>query len=282
MARVGFKKTYPAGSFSSAAVQALFGLIKSYVSNAGFNVLINTADTIDFIRMGSPAGTADDDVPHWAIKYGDFGTYGVLWANAVYGADCNDPAALAYNRNILQSNWLSSPPQELTIWFVADGVEGLWWLNGTEVDAGSASGYSMRFAHAGVISRRYPSDYHQGLCARYGIWDAWGDWMPAYAKDELGITTANIWTGTWSPFGVGWTYNGKRHPGSPMPKMAVPQFPNCDGGVTARVLGEFNGILVLTDGYTLEEQVIPGWMAFIGSQWDPPYAAPAPSHFDVL
>ena len=63
----------------------------------------------------------------------------------------------------------------------------------------------MRFAYVGATSRRYPSDIHQGLCARYGIWDAWGDWEPAYAKDEDGVIDMYPWTGTWSPFGEGWS-----------------------------------------------------------------------------
>ena len=138
----------------------------------------------------------------------------------------------------------------------------------------------MRFAVAGATSRRYPSDTHQGLCARYGIWDAWGDWEPAYAKDEDGVIDTYPWTGTWSPFGEGWTFNGKRHAGSLVPKMAVPQFPNRDGGISACILGEFNEILVLTDGYAQEEVVVPGWIAMIGDEWDQPYAVPAPPQFD--
>lgn len=80
----------------------------------------------------------------------------------------------------------------------------------------------------------------------------------------------------------GWTNNGKRHAGSPMPKMAVPQFPNRDGGISACVLGEFNEILILTDGYAAEEIVVPGWVAMVGDERDQPYAVPAPASFTVL
>ena len=89
-------------------------------------------------------------------------------------------------------------------------------------------------------------------------------------------------TNTWSPFGEGYNCNGNRHAGSPLVRLAVPQFPNRENGITACVLGEFNEILVLTDGYAQEEALLPGWIALTGSEWDQPYAAPAPAQFDLL
>ena len=280
MARVGFKKTWAAGTFDKAAVQTLFGYLKTFVASAGFNVLLDSVDGIDFIRMGSTAGTANDDVPHWAFSFQDQDPYGAILAYPVYGNDYLDANAYAHSYTIAHSGWVGSPSPEITIWFASDGAAGWWWMHGTAVDAESATGVTMRFAYAGVTSRRYPSDTHQGLCARYGIWDAWGDWEPAYAKDEDGVIDMYPWTGTWSPFGEGWSFNGKRHAGSPMPKMAVPQFPNRDGGISACILGEFNEILILTDGYAQEEVVVPGWIAMIGDEWDQPYAVPAPPQFD--
>lgn len=282
MARVGFKKTYPAGTFDNAGVQALFAHLKTFVASAGFNVLLDTADGIDFIQMGATAGTAHDDVPHWAFSFAGQDTFGLITAYPVFGNDYLDPSAYAQSYTLVHSAWLGNPTAEISIWFAADGVAGWWWLHGLQVDANSTTGVSMRFAVAGVTSRRYPSDTHQGLCARYGLWDAWGDWEPAYAKDEDGVINSNPWTGTWSPFGEGWTNNGKRHAGSPIPKMAVPQFPNRDGSITACVLGEFNEILILTDGYASEEMVVPGWVAMVGDEWDQPYAVPAPTSFTVL
>ena len=280
MARVGFKKTFPAGTFDKAAVQALFGHLKTFVASAGFNVLLDTADGIDFIRMGSAAGTADDDVPHWAFSFQDQDPYGAIFAYPVHGNDYLDANAYAHSYTIVHSGWVGYPSPEITVWFAADGAAGWWWLHASQVDTNSATGVSMRFASAGASSRRYPSDTHQGLCARYGIWDPWGDWEPAYAKDEDGVINMYPWTGTWSPFGEGWSFNAKRHAGSPMPKMAVPQFPNRDGGISACILGEFNEILILTDGYAQEEVVVPGWIAMIGDEWDQPYAVPAPAQFD--
>lgn len=280
MPRVGFKKTWAAGTFDKAAVQALFAHLKTYVTNAGFNVLLDTVDGIDFIRLGSPAGTSDDDVPHWAFSFQDQDPYGAIFAYPVYGNDYLDANAYAHNYTIVHSAWVGNPSPEITVWFAADGAAGWWWLHASQVDTNSTTGVSMRFAAAGATSRRYPSDTHQGLCARYGIWDAWGDWEPAYAKDEDGVIDTYPWTGTWSPFGEGWTFNGKRHAGSPVPKMAVPQFPNRDGGISACILGEFNEILILTDGYAQEEVVVPGWIAMIGDEWDQPYAVPTPVQFD--
>lgn len=279
MARVGFKKTWAAGTFDKAAVQTLFGHLKTYVTNAGFNVLLDTVDGIDFIRMGSPAGTADDDVPHWAFSFQDQDPYGAIFAYPVYGNDYLDEAAYAHSYDIVHSAWVGNPSPEMTIWFAADGAAGWWWMHGQVADDETSAGVSMLFPYAGVTTRRYAADTHQGLCARYGL-RSWGNWYPAYALDEEGNVVSDRHTNTWSPFGEGWDFNGKRHPGSPLPKMAVPQFPNRDGGISACILGEFNEILILTDGYAQEEVVVPGWIAMIGDEWDQPYAVPAPPQFD--
>lgn len=280
--RVGFKKTYSADSFDTAAVQALLALIKTTLTSAGFNLLVDRADAVDFIRMGSHAATAHDDIPHWAIGFVDGGSVGLLQAYAVYGPNFEDQSAKYSIRTFLNSGWLGYPPQDLTIHFACDGVEGWWWLNGTELNPNSVSGHEMRFAGAGITSRRFASDYHQGLATRYGVWNAWGDWYPAYGINNTGTILNGPWMTTWSPLGQGWAFNGKRHTGSPIPKMAVPLFPSRDGALSVSLFGEFNEVLALTDGYTHEEVPVPGWIAFTGNEWDPPYAVPAPVQFDVL
>lgn len=282
MARVGFKKTWPEGTFDNNAVRTLFIHMNTYVKNAGFNVLIDDPYNIDFIRMGAPAGTADDDIQHWALSFSDQDPYGVIRAHSVYGNDYIDANAYVNSYTIVHSSWAGNPTPEITVWFAADGVAGWWWMHVNKVDTNSATGVSMLFTAAGTTSRRYPSDMHKGVCARYGVRTALGDWNPAYAKDENGEINIQPWAGTWSPFGEGWSFNGKRHAGSPMPKMAVPQFPNRDGGISACILGELNEILILTDGYAQEEVVAPGWIAMIGDEWQQPYAVPAPDSFDVL
>jgi hypothetical protein len=276
MARLGLKKIYPNGAFDTAAVASLYSHLRNMVVEAGFEVALEVPTAIDFLRMGSPAGTANDDMPHWAFEYIDQGGYGEICAYPVYGIHYLDDAAYTHSYTIVSSDWVA---EETTLWFACDGAAGWWWLHATQVDSNSATGVSTVFSVAGTTSRRYPSDMHQGICSRYGIWDAWGNWEPAYAITEEGLLELWPWTGTWSPFGEGWTFNGMRHPGSPMPKMAVPQFPNRDGGISACILGEFNEILVLTDGYTQEETVVPGWVAMTGDEWDQPYAVPAPEQF---
>jgi len=282
MARVGFKTTLPSSNLDKAAVLSLFNKIKTLVIDAGFTILLDTANAVDFIRMGSPAGTANDDVPHWAFEYVDRGTESDLLFYPVYGNNYLDPAAYAHSLMVTSSGWYSSIASELTIWFAADGAAGWWWLHSTKVNVDSPTGVSMDFGYAGVTSRRYPSDTYQGLCARYGIWNVQGSWESAYVTDPSGSVNAHAYAATWSPLGLGWSHHGVSHPGSPLPRMAVPQFPARSGGDTACILGEFNEILILTDGYTAEEIVVPGWIAMIGDNYQQPYAVPAPASFTLL
>ena len=279
MARIGFKRDYAAGTFTMASVQALFLDIKAALIAAEFNVQMDTASEMDVLRMAAPAGTMDDDVPHWAFVYNDWEAYVGITAYAVYGENYLDAAGFNASNTILNSSVIPDPSPEVRLWFACDGLAGWWWFVGLVANVESPSGYDIRFAYAGTTSRRYPSDNYKGLCARYGIWDNWGDWSPPYAFNETGDQVAAPWTGTWSPFGEGWSHNGQRHPSSTLPRMAVPQFPSRDQGITACVLGEFNEILILTDGFALEEAPIPGWISFKGNTWDQPFAVPAPDSF---
>lgn len=279
MARIGFKRDYPAGTFNMASVQALFLDIKSALIAAEFNVQLDTPLETDVLRMAATPGTRDDDVPHWAFVFNDWGESVDITAHAVYGENYQDAAGYNSTSTILHSGWFAAPAPEIRVWFACDGLQGWWYLVGLVANGESVSGFDIRFAYAGTTSRRYASDNFKGLCGRYGIWDSWGNWYPPYATDENGNQVAGPWVGTWSPFGEGWSNNGQRHPGSALPRMAVPQFPNRDGGITACVLGEFNEILILTDGYALEEAPIPGWIAFKGDAWNQPFALPAPDSF---
>lgn len=281
MARLGFKKIYPPGGFDRAAVQALFAHIKTCASDAGFSLLLDTSTSIDVIQSGALAGTATDDVPHWAFRYQDSGADGAVVVHTVYGQNYLDAGAYTHSLTLVNSGW-ADESNALTLWFAMDGAAGWWWLHAVQPDSNSSTGITTRFAYAGSTSRRYPSDTHQGLCARYGIWDAWGSWHPAYAKTTSGSINTNPRTNTWSPFGEGWAFSSERHVGSPLPKMAVPQFPNKDNSISACVLGEFNEILILTDGYAAEEIVAPGWVAMTGGDYDQPYAVPAPASFTLL
>lgn len=271
MARVGFKKTFAAGTFDKAAVQTLFGHIKTYVTNAGFNILLDTASEIDIIRMGAQAGTAHDDIPHWAFTLYEDNTNGGILAYPVYGNNYLDANSRGFP--FVDSRAAGDPPQEFTIWFAADGAAGWWWVCLKMVTPSSSNGVSTISACAGTTTRRYPSDTHQGLCARYGIWYASGSWCPAYSTDSSGARNDAPWTSTWSPLGKGGGLSFKRHPGSPLQKMAVPQFPCREDGISACILGEFNEILAITDGYAHEEVVVPGWIALTGGDSDQPYVS---------
>jgi hypothetical protein len=279
MARVGFRKTFAAETFDKAGVQQLFELIRTCLIDAQYQVLLNTAEGIDIMPLGVDTSVANDDIPHWALTFLDVGSTAYIRAIPVYGLNYLDPAARVQNNiMIVNPNWLNSPVPEITFWFAADGVAGWWWLHGRATSPWTQNGWDMSYCTAGVTTRRYPADTHQGLSTRYGLWDDWGDFYPAYALNEDGTLNQWPWTGTWSPMGEGWTFNGKRHPSSPLAKMAVPQFPNRDGGAFC-LYGEFNEILAITDGYAQEDIVVPGWVAMTGSEWDQPYAVPAPEVF---
>lgn len=277
MARVGFKKTFAQGALDGAAIQTLFGHMQTYIANAGFNVILNTATAIDFIKAGHAAGTANDDVPHWALDL-QTAPDTIITAHAVYGNDYLDVNARVNQVAFINSAYVTSPSPGCTFWFAADGLEGWWWLHSSKVDTASSTGVSRLFTVAGTTSRRYPSDTYQGLWARYGIWEPYGAWSPPYARLEDGSIDTAMSSGTWSPLGDG---AATRHAGSPLPKMAVPQFPRRNYG-SACILGEFNEILSLTDGYAQEEVVVPGWIAMIGNQTELAFAVPAPASFDVL
>lgn len=276
MARVGFKKTIGAGNFDTAALQALFADMRSYIVSAGFEIIENAANDIEFTQAGAPANVVDDDVPHWWISSAS----NFLNAKSVHGADRTHQLAYLGNQDQpLQAGTYA----DLTAHFVADGMGGWWWLHVAEADQGQSSGFSKKFAMAGATSRRYPVDHCNGLVARYGVRMA-GYWFPPYSVDSGGTIWAGPFYGTWSPLGPGEGNLRVRHQGSPLARVAVPQYPHPGGwdGMTACVLGELNEILALTDGYTHEEVIAPGWVAMVGGNTESAYAALAPSSFDVL
>ncbi|MFO1369829.1 MAG: hypothetical protein U1F46_12600 [Marinagarivorans sp.] len=282
MARLGIKKTFAAGNFGDGAILDWFNQMKSTLLNAGFVLRLETADTFDVIQAGAAAGPARDDVAHWAFRYENQGADGAILVYTVFGNHIEDPGAITRSHYIVHSGFVGTPAPEVTLWFAADGATGGWWIHGLQPDASSSTGVTHRIAFAGTTARRYAADTFEGLCARYGVWDPTGSWKPAYARNFDGSLNVFASTMTWSPFGEGWAYSGRRHPGSPLPKMAVPMFPSRANGVTACILGELNDIMVLTNGYASEETVMPGWIAMIGDDFAQPYAVPAPDAFTLL
>lgn len=278
MARVGFSRSYAAGAFDGAAVQALFGDIKTYLFGAGFDVVINEAEAVDVIRKGTPAGTVDDDVPHWALTLSGKSGNATIKAVAVHGVNYLDANARAANElSIVDNTYVQSA---LTVLFAADGVAGWWWLHGLADFEYSATGKMRVFGAIGATTRRYSVDRYQGLASRYGILDPNGGFYPAYAMGKSGTITAMPSLNIWSPFGGGGQFNAQRHPGSPLPRMAVPAFPSRQDD-SACIYGEFNEFMVITDGYVHEEIVMPGWIALACADFQQPYAVPAPESFDA-
>ncbi len=279
MARVGFKKIFAPGSFDASAITVLFAWVRTTLIDAGFTLNIETSTTLDFSRADATPDDANDDLPHWAFTLTPQGSQTVITAHSVFGAYLNAPSALSHDTRVAAGGTTPASLPEFTLWFAADGGTGGWWCHINVADANSPTGHSFAFACAGVTSRRYPADLHQGLSARYGLRTMHGDWYPVYARDESGAIVTGPWTASWSPLGMSWAYNSKRHPGSALPKLAVPQFPARDGGITACLYGEYNEIMSLSNGFTLEERVLPGWMALVGNDNNQPYAVPAPDVF---
>lgn len=288
MSRVGFKKIIAANAFDNAAVDALATNIKTYIVNAGFGIVLNSVDEIDFKLAGVGAAEYGDDIPRWYLdtpsgsnpRSIDFHAYrgvSALDQNAVWDGG---NASLAANTGLPQ----------ITVHFAADGSEGWWWLHVAKVDGAQASGYSTHVAVMGARSRRYPADNHQGLCSRYGVLELSGInagvWWPPYVMGDTGseIEGPNTFF-TWSPLtGEGWGSSRTRHTGSPLQKLAAPAYPCSAGsnGDSEHLLGEYSEVLFLTDGYAHEEVVAAGWVAMVGANNATRYAAQSPTSFTLL
>lgn len=279
MARVGFRKVYAPGEFGVAAVHDLYTLLRQGFVDAGFTLQVDTASAFDVLPTSVAHGTVDDDTPHWALRLDDQGGFAALYARAVHGVNTLDQQALVNDLWLIDSYAIFNIPQEFTLWFTADAREGWWWLHGAIADPASPSGLAFRVGLTATKSRRYASDRYTGLCARFGLRDVWGSFYVPYGCDPGGNRSPQSMQ-TWSPLGAG-TPVGRRHTGTPLPRMAVPVFPAPGGWITACVMGELDHVLTLTSGYANLEEAVPGWIGFVGSDWDQPYAVPAPASFTV-
>lgn len=275
MARIGFKKSYPAGTFDEVLQQDLFDQLKLHLIAADFKVLLDTPTAIDFIQAGAALNAAHDDVPHWGLELFDDGGDFLFTPYAVYGTTLDDPSVRRKQDQV--GNWNVAPARAtngITFWFAADGAAGWWWLYSEEqFDTGLQTNYVL-----GATCRRYPADCYQGLSTRYGLLCN-GTFSPAYVTDATtGDSANNITFGLWSPL------NGDylRHAASPLPRLAVPCFPSGGGNnATAHLFGEFNELLHLTSGYATEDTPLPGWIALDTTGWQP-FAFPAPETFSLL
>lgn len=278
MARIGFTKSYAPGTFGVASIPELFGLMKAAFIDAGFVVVADTATNFEFLPIGVPLDAADDDTPHWGLRYEDHGSYATLYG-VVYQGQSGGQMMDSNNYWLVDSYAVTNIPEIFTFWFAADGLEGWWWLHSAITDASSPSGMSFRAGVVATRSRRYAADRYSGLCARCGLRDLWGSFYVPYALDPGGNRSPQSMP-SWSPLG-GNQPVGKRHPDSPLPRMAVPVFPAPGSWMTACVMGELDHVLNLTSGYTHLEEAVPGWIAFVGGEWDQSYAVPAPVSFEV-
>ncbi len=278
MAWHGFKTTYAPGAFDGTALLALFEQIRSTLITAGFSMKLDTPTLVEVIQAGATQQT--DDTPHWAFELMGDASSAAIQVHSIFGVDFNDNDAVLRTFFVTYSD---QAPAETLIWFAANGATGAWWLYAIDRPEGYPynAGNRMKIFKVGATSRRYPSDQYQGLCARYGVLETDGEWNPAYALDEDGDLDDYASTDLWSPFGRCDDTCSQRHPGSPLPRMAVPAFPCKDEYITACLLGELNEFLILTDGYALEEEVVPGWMACVPESYDPWFALPVPLQFTV-
>lgn len=280
MARVGFKKSYAAGTLDNSAVEALFGTLKTYIQNAGFNVVENSSNVIEFYPAGHAAATVDDDVPHWALTL-QTGSGVSISCWAIYGVSFLDPDAKKVSMGLFgnDSYIVGNPPRDVNFWFAADGIEG--WLYGHSIRNDAPSIVNTAASCVATRTRRYPSDMYKGTVCRYMLFSMY-DLLIPYCKDPYtGDISPAYYTFAWTPLGLyehGASFI-RQH--TPLPRMIVPAFPCIRNGAPA-VIGEFTDVMLMTDGYTQEEAVMPGWIAMTGAPDDLALAVKAPSSFDQL
>lgn len=279
--KVGFRKDWAAGTFSMSEYATLLGHIKTYVQNAGFNILAQSENSVDFIRGDAQLGAADDDIPHWAIKFGpvQYGPPGdLLQYYAVYG----DPLGGVNTLWSMQySGYYGGGNSAISAWFAADGREGWWWLYIAAM-SGSSVSYAFDF-FAGVRSRRYPADMSQGVCPRYMLIDSGNNLAIPYLIDADSGSQISMARG--KAFSVFSNTKGYRHNGSSIPNIVVPIFPvpgdESPTNYSSALLGELIDIFAVTKGRQHLEEVMPGWKV-LKMDFSADVVVPAPATFDVL
>jgi hypothetical protein len=283
--RIGISKTYAGGTLTN--VTALFGLLKTMIVDAGFNVLANLSDRIEFMPAGAtPAADTNDDTPHWTIYLN--GTTEIK-AAALHGLAWNDAGirtgtpAIAVTANPQYWDPIDEVfyNSQLQIWAAASGREGWFWI-GTRQWATDDSQETFDVYHAvtiGAKSRRMPSDMTSDNWARYGLLTAAGLYLPAFGRNNAGSVVAPT-LGWWSPLcadGAGI----KRHPASTLAQLAAPVYPKLGTStLSAAVMGDIEDAMIATNGYTHLGTTIPGWVTFNSAiHTDAPLVLKAPASF---
>ena len=276
MSLLGFKKSYTAGTFDAAAVVALFANIKTYITNAGFNVIINDATRIDFYKEGTASGTVTDDDNHFAIELVS-STY-LDWT-PVYGTSLDDVNAKTYVRQAVYPDIGGTDP--IDCHFICDSQRGFVLLHFCK--PGATSERSMYESGILTGTRRHASDLYQGAVGRYGIWVPWGAFRTAYGIFSDGTEDTTMVMDVWTPLGSQDSVLGYREPASTFPDGMFPCVPNVAvNSYTAHIFGEIENVMQLTKGYAYEAEPVPGWIAFTGDEADNDFAVPKPAVIDVL
>jgi hypothetical protein len=290
MSRIGIYKNYSEGSAPSD-LTALFGLLKTMIVDAGFNVITNTASRIEFMPAGTtPAADTGDDTPHWTLYLN--GTteiraaalHGLAWDDA--GVRTGSPAtAIAASPQFwdpVDEAWYDS---RLQIWAAADAREGWFWIVSMVWEADdSQEVYDVYQAvTAGTKARRLAADLTGDNMARYGLFTAAGTYLPAYARDNAGALAVPS-LGWWSPLCA--NGNGvKRRAASGLAQLVAPCYPLvATPALTASLSGELESVMIATDGYAQHGDAIPGWRTYRAdiSPQKAPLALPAPATFATV
>lgn len=298
MSRVGFKKSFPAGSMDETSMyDSLYLPLKTHLGAAGFVTVFDEIvvegweEYVHFIQAGAPITAAADDIPRWMIAFDANGPV-FCAAHASFG-DTVSTLDIA----IASSEWGTNDDSE--VWFAADGAAGWWWLAQFHVDGASPSGYVLDTLTVATPARRYLTDQQAGLCARYGLVELNSTqrrWLVPYAMGADGVqrllgavpSEPNFGSPAFSLFSPlgGTGLLAARHAGSPLPSVAAPIFPVHPAvpQLTAALLGELEAILQITDGHILGATVMPGWIALTTGDpaSTPAVALPAPASFTIL
>ncbi|MDK9690532.1 hypothetical protein ACLSSQ_00470 [Azospira sp. APE16] len=182
-------------------------------------------------------------------------------------------------RGVAFTSWVSAAiPSGADVHCVLNGITGSWRIevNGILTIAGSRV-------------RRYPSDMHEGIFPRYlavSLGPVSGYWSPSWSgiahagagfdaadtTQAQGILFSPLFQPTWYP---GNPMPGERVAGGMAPTIA-PIFPvvMAPSKMPCFYMGELMDLMAATDGFTVGENVVPGWAVARVGDTGPFFAVP--------
>lgn len=285
MARVGISKSYTAGALTD--VTALFGLVKQLIVDAGFNIVTNIADRIEFTPAGTtPAANTSDDTPHFTIYL--VGTDQIR-ARALYGLTWNDGGVKSgaevtiVDTPIQYSDGTTTYSSAFALRAAADGREGWFWFMGMQSVWDAIQEVEVASYHRAVActpARRLPSDMSAGRATRYGVFSDAGMFAPAYALNASNAQVAAS-LGWWSPVCADGAGSAKLT--ASIGTLSAPIYPSQAANMATALFGELDCVMANTDGFANYGTAIPGWMTF-APELDsaPDLAFKAPSAFTAV